>query len=123
MNKVRVFIAGKGYVLQTNEQEKYVVDLAKQVDKGIKELMQSDASLSLPSACILFAMDLMDQKAKSGANSDNLRFQIKDYIDEAAAANQKVEEMMKQLETLENEKKALENELQIYSLKEKLDKK
>lgn len=120
MNKVKVFIAGKSYVLQTDESERYVLDLARKVDKGIKDMMQGDSTMSMPDACILFAMDVLDEKEKSGASSDNLRDKIKEYIDEANRANARADELQKQIEILENDKKALQNELQIYSLKETL---
>lgn len=123
MNKVRVMIAGKDYVFQTVEEEQYVVNLAKKLDKGIRDIMSSNESLSLPSACILMAMDVLDEKAKLSAESDNLRFQIKDYIDEATKANAKVDELTKRIETLERENKELWNEIEIYSLKEKIDNK
>lgn len=121
MNRVRVMIAGKEYVLQTVEEEKYVIDLAKKLDKGIKDIMAGNDSLSLTSACILMAMDVLDEKAKLSAESDNLRFQVKDYIDEATKANQKVDELEKKVQTLESENKELWNEIELYSLKEKLD--
>lgn len=120
MNKVKVFIAGKSYVLQTDEEERYVLNLARQVDKGIKDMMQGDSTMSMPDACILFAMDVLDEKEKSGASSDNLRDKIKDYIDEANRANARVDELQKQIEILENDKKNLQNELQLCSLQKTL---
>lgn len=120
MNKVKVFIAGKSYVLQTDEEERYVLNLARQVDKGIKDMMQGDSTMSMPDACILFAMDVLDEKEKSGASSDNLRDKIKDYIDEANRANARADELQKQIEILENDKKNLQNELQLCSLQKTL---
>lgn len=119
-NRVKVFIAGKNYILQTDEEEKYVIELARKLDKQIKDLTSADFSISMPDACILVAMDILDEKEKSGQSSDHLRYQIKDYIDEATRANAVVEELKKQIIQLENDKKTLQNEVQIYSLKEKL---
>lgn len=122
MNRVKVIIAGKDYVFQTtDEDERYVTALAKKLDRGIREIMINDSTVSLTSACILLAMNILDEKEKLGSDADNLRFQIKDYIDEATHANARVEELAKQVEKLENENKQLWNELELYSLKEKID--
>jgi len=67
MNKVKVFIAGKSYVLQTDEEERYVLNLARQVDKGIKDMMQGDSTMSMPDACILFADETCWTKRRSPA--------------------------------------------------------
>jgi cell division protein ZapA len=121
MNRVRVMIAGKDYVFQTEEEEKYVVGLARQLDRKMKEIMTSDQALSLTSACVLAAMDILDEKEKMGTDTDNLRFQIKDYIDEANRANDRADLLEKKIEALESENKSLKNELELYSLKEAID--
>lgn len=121
MNRVKVMIAGKDYVFQTEEEEKYVIELARQLDRKIKDIMTSDQALSLTSACVLAAMDILDEKEKADVDTDNLRFQIKDYIDEANRASDRADSLEKRLEALENENKSLKNELELYSLKEAID--
>lgn len=121
MSQVRVTIAGKLYALQSTEEERYVIELAKCLDKGIKEIMAQDGALSLTSACILAAMDILDEKTKISKESDSLRFQIKNYIDETIQAEAKVEELERQVAVLEQKNKELVNEINLYSLKETLD--
>lgn len=121
MGQVRVTIAGKVYVLQSNEEDRYVVELAKCLDKGIKEIMAQDATLPFTSACILAAMDILDEKTKIAKESDSLRFQIKNYIDETIRAEAKADELERKLTVLEQKNKELINEINLYSLKETLD--
>ncbi len=121
MNQVKVSIARKDYLLQTTEEERYVVELSRTLDKKIRDIMDSDRTLPLTTACILAGMDILDEKAKALGESDNLRYQIKKYIDEATKAEAKVEELQKKLEKLEQENKDLWNEINLYTLKEKLD--
>ncbi len=125
MNQVKVSIARKDYILQTTEEERYVVELAKILDKKIRDIMGNDRALPLTTACILAGMDILDEKAKALGESDNLRFQIKKYIDEATKAEARAEELQKKLqkkmEKLEQENKDLWNEINLYTLKEKLD--
>jgi cell division protein ZapA (FtsZ GTPase activity inhibitor) len=121
MNQVKVSIARKDYILQTTEEERYVVELAKILDKKIRDIMGNDRALPLTTACILAGMDILDEKAKALGESDNLRFQIKKYIDEATKAEARAEELQKKMEKLEQENKDLWNEINLYTLKEKLD--
>ncbi len=121
MSKVKVMIAGKDYVFQSDEEPKYVTDLARQIDRGIKEVMRMNDMLSLPSACVLLLMDVLDQKVKLSEDKENLLFQIKAYIEENSKLNHKVTELSKRIEVLEGENKELWNEVEIYSLREKID--
>ncbi len=120
MNRVKVYIAGKDYILQTEEEERYVLGLAKKLDKTIKDMLAGDG-MSLTSACVLAALDAFDEKEKQSVDADNLRYQLKQYIDESGKMNQRIYELEREIEKLTNEKADLQSELKLYSLKEKLD--
>ena len=111
----------KEYVLKTPEKEEYVVGLARTIDRTIREIMKADETLSITSACILASLYAFDAKTKMETDDDNLRFQLKDYINDAMQANNKADELEKRVEQLEDEKKDLENQLSLYTLKAKLD--
>lgn len=121
MNKVKVSVLEKDYVLQTSENEAYVKRLAHDIDRGIRQIMEGDESLSITSACILFAFDISDGNNKLKTEGDNLRFQIKEYINEAERSNNRAEELERRNGVLETENTALRNKLELYSLKAKLD--
>lgn len=45
-NKVKVTIAGKNYVLNTDETERYTRMLAGKLDKDLAQVMQSDETIA-----------------------------------------------------------------------------
>lgn len=122
MNRVKIYIAGKSFVLQTAEEPGYVVRLGKQLDQRIRELMQGNNGMSVPDACILIAMDMLDQYEKTGANSDHLRREAQEYINQANEANGQVVELQKQIAKLEAENERLKSDLSLASLQSSLNK-
>lgn len=122
MNRVKIYIAGKSFVLQTAEEPGYAVRLGKQLDQRIRELMQGNNGMSVPDACILIAMDMLDQYEKTGANSDHLRREAQEYINQANEANGQVVELQKQIAKLEAENERLRSDLSLASLQSSLNK-
>lgn len=121
MSKIKVTILGKDYVLQTPEDEKYVIGLSRALDRSIREIMKNDTTLSITSACILSALDAYDMKSKIETEADNLRFQLKDYINDAMRANARADELQKKIEQLERENKDLQTEIELNNLQKKLE--
>lgn len=149
-NKVKVTIAGKNYVLNTDETERYTRMLAGKLDKDLDQVMQSDETIGLTDSVILTALDYLDQYKKASDDADNLRGQLTNYIDESNKLSSKLEAAQKELkkqqqltqqevakaveakdaqikelnELLENTRqkaKELENQIGFMSLKEKLE--
>lgn len=121
MNKIKVSVLEKDYVLQTPESEEYVQRLAKQIDRGIRTIMSADASMSITSACILWAFDATDAHMKLKVEEERVREQIATYEEQAKTAIAAAEAAEKQKVILEAENTALKNKLELYSLKEKLE--
>ena len=82
---------------------------------------QSD-SISVQSAAVLAALSAFDEAQKANESIDNIRTQIKEYVDEACAARAEKEEALKQVEELKLKIKDLENQLNISQMKETIDK-
>ncbi len=149
-NKVKVTIAGKNYVLNTDETERYTRMLAGKLDKDLEQVMQSDDTIGLTDSVILTALDYLDQYKKASDDADNLRGQLTNYIDDSNKLASKLEAAQKELkkqqqatrmevakavegkdsqikelnELLENARqkiKELENQIGFMSLKEKLE--
>jgi cell division protein ZapA len=102
-NKVRLMIAGAPYVLTTTDTEEYVTQLAKELDAGIEDVMQSNPNLSTTRAAVFCALDYLDQVKKSNGNADNMRNQIKDYLADAAKAKLEADEARREVERLKRE--------------------
>jgi cell division protein ZapA len=121
MNKVKVTILAKDYTLQTPEDEKYVIGLAKALDRDVRAIMKNDPTLSITSACILAALDAYDTRSKIETEADNLRFQLKDYINDAVKANARADELQKQVQQMERQIKDLQNDIELNNLQKKLE--
>ena len=108
-NRVQVKIGGATYTIVTDDDPEYVENLAEQVNNEIKSICNSNASLSMTQAAVLVALDQADACKKASASSDNLRVQIKDYLEESARARMEVEVARREVERLNREIADLRN--------------
>ncbi|HOV41707.1 MAG TPA: cell division protein ZapA [Oscillospiraceae bacterium] len=116
-NKVRVTICGKEYALQTDESPSYVIGLAKRLDRQITELVNSGDNISIQAAAIIAALSALDEANKSNESIDNIRTQIKEYVDDAGRARMERDEALKELELLRGKIASLENDIKLMQLK------
>ena len=93
MNRVKVKIYNREYALQTDESLEYTTMLAKKLDSQIVAMMTGAQAASLVDASILVALSALDASIKANDNIDNIRTQIKDYVDDAGQARLKVEQL------------------------------
>lgn len=102
-NRVQVKIGGASYTIVTEDDTEYVENLAEAVDNEIRSICNSNPSLSITQAAVLVALDQADACKKASASSDNLRVQIKDYLEESARARMEVEVARREVERLNRE--------------------
>ena len=108
-NRVQVKIGGATYTIVTDDDPEYVENLAEQVNNEIKSICNSNPSLSMTQAAVLVALDQADACRKASAGADNLRVQIKDYLEESARARMEVEVARREVERLNREIADLRN--------------
>lgn len=118
-NKVKVTICGKEYALQTDEVPSYVIGLAKKLDNQINTMLESADNISVTAASVLVALSALDDAHKANENLDNIRTQIKDYVDEANRARLDRDDAQKEIELLKTKITGLENEIRMKKLTEK----
>ncbi|MFI3249662.1 MAG: cell division protein ZapA [Eubacteriales bacterium] len=82
--KLNVKIAGRDYNLVATENEDYIESLAKQVDDEMNEIL-TKAGFSFQDAAVLTAINLADKYQKEKVTAENLRHQVKETYEEAAA--------------------------------------
>ncbi len=121
MNKVKVTICGKDYSLKTEETASYFIGLAKKVDNTINQMTAQCDTLSVQSAAVLAALSAFDDAQKANESIDNIRTQIKEYVDEACRARAERDEAVKNEEALKARITELENELRIEQMKNTID--
>ena len=113
MNRVKIKIYNKEYSLQTEETPEYTQALAKKLDLQLAQMLNSGSGMSLFDACIIISLSAMDDAQKANSNLDNLRTQIKDYVDEASNARNKCAEYEKEIAELKIKNDELEQLLEL----------
>ena len=98
--QVRVTICGTGYTLSTDDAEEYVLGVADRVEKA---MMNENDRISTLMAAVLTALNNADDAAKATVSADNLRAQIKDFIEENAKLRQEADSANRECERLRRE--------------------
>src|SRR5699024_12417716 len=80
-SKVRLNICGSSYVVNTSESEDYMQNLADRLNLDMNELMASSNSVSITTAAVMTALNYRDELEKASGSADNMRRQIKDYLE------------------------------------------
>ena len=101
--KVKLVVGGAEYTLITDDDVKYVQELGKEVDNALEKIMKENKRISTTQAAILLALNYADLYKKASAGADNLRSQIKDYLDDAASAKGKADLARHETEKLKKE--------------------
>ena len=65
MNKVKITICGIDYVIAGNEDEEYVLNLARKLDAELKKMMAQNPRISVMTAAVLAALDHLDESVKA----------------------------------------------------------
>ena len=112
-NKVNLKICGSSYTIVTEDDPEYVENLGELIDKEMKLVSQNAPSLSMTQCAVLVALDQADACKKSTALSDNLRAQIKDYLEDASRARMEVDVARREIERLNREISNLREKLAI----------
>ena len=102
-NKVRLNICGVEYNITTEDDPKYVISLGDELDSSIAKTLRENNRLSVTQAAILAALDYADQWHKAEICADNLRSQIKEYLEESARSKMDAEIARREVERLTRE--------------------
>ena len=83
MNKHTVFVAGKRFILLSEDKEEYVQKLASEVSKTINEIAETNPKMESRSCAILCALDYADDKYKEIQRNKSLNQKAKAVIENA----------------------------------------
>lgn len=111
LNRVKVIICGKEYMLQTEEPASYVYGLAKMLEKKINDVTSGGSSISPYSASIMVALSTLDDLSKAQATAESVRNQAKQYVDEAGKSRIERDAALKEVDMLKMQIDKLEKEL------------
>ena len=111
INKVKVTICGKEYNLQTDETPEYLTSLAMRVDKEINDLVKAKPNFGVQNAAVFVALTSLDEAQKAADSIENVRTQIKAYVEETAKARKEKEKLADKNKALEEKIAAMEKEI------------
>ena len=87
-NRVTMTICGQDYTLVADESAAYMQKVGALVDQKMTELMES-AHVSRYDAAVLAAINLADELYKQQEGGENLRRQLKEYLEDYATEETK----------------------------------
>ena len=103
-NHVTVEIAGQEYTLVAAEEAGYVEKVAGHVDAKVREVL-SGAKVSMVDGAVLAALNIADEYFKEQEAAENLRRQLKEYLEEATKTKMELSEAKREIFKLENQLK------------------
>ncbi|MCQ2433691.1 MAG: cell division protein ZapA [Oscillospiraceae bacterium] len=121
LNRLKVVLCGKEYVLQTEDAPSYVYQLAKTLEKRISDITESNKRVSVHSAVMMVALSTMDELTKANNNIEVIRSQVKEYVDEAGKVRLERDAVMREVDVLRAKVEQLENQLKLRDLKVSFD--
>lgn len=95
-NRITMNICGQDYTLVAEESAAYMEKVGNVVSAKMTELMAT-AHVSRNDAAVLAAINLADELFKAQDGTENLRRQVKTYLDEASAAKNEVSDLKRQI--------------------------
>lgn len=95
-NKVTMTICGQEYTLVADESAAYMEQVGTLVNQWMRQT-QETLRVSRADAAVLAAVNLADELLKNQAAAENLRRQVKNYLDEATQAKNEASELRRQL--------------------------
>ena len=95
-NRVVISICGEEYTFIADESAAYMQKVGSYVSEKMEEVLGS-AKVGRTDAAILTAANIADELFKAQTASEQLRSQIKGYLDEAGRAQSEVSELKREV--------------------------
>lgn len=114
-NKVKVTIAGIDYALSTEESPEYTTVLATEIDERLKEIRAANPFISTNQAAVLIALQYANTSKKAEQSADNLRAQIKDYLEDASQAKSERDFYKREIDRMKAEQKAKSAQINLFA--------
>lgn len=101
-NRVVINICGEDYTLVADEAASYMEKVGAYVDEKLTEVLNS-AKVGRTDAAVLTALNIADELFKAQAGAEQLRAQIKGYLDQAGKAQAEVSELKREVFRLQQQ--------------------
>lgn len=117
--KVRIVICSTEYTVITEDTPEYLQSLAAELDRTLRSLVEGGRRISMTQASVLLALQYLDESKKSEMTTDNIRSQLKEYLQDATKARIEADNAKRENERLRTEIEVLRARLEERSNKEK----
>lgn len=102
-NRITVNVAGQEYTLVAAEDDSYIRRVAAHVDAQVRQVMDG-GKISIADSAMLAALNIADQYFKEVEAAENLRRQLKEYLDDSARVKLELSEAKREIFRLQNKK-------------------
>ena len=102
-NKVKVTIAGNQFTVISEENESYTQGIADELNESINEIKGANKSVSTTAAVILTALNYCDMIRQNKSDSETLRKQLEEYLENAAKDRETITELRTENEKLKKD--------------------
>ncbi len=102
-NRITVSICGTDYTFMAEESPAYMEKVAALVDAKMSEIM-ANGKINRVDAAVLAAANIADELMKEQTASENLRSQLKGYLDEANKAKAEASDLRREIFKLQQKK-------------------
>ena len=101
-NRITVTIGNQNYTLVATEDGEYIQQLSAQVNTEINQVI-AEGHLAYSDAIVLASMNLADKYCKERDAADNLRTQLKEYLDESSRLKTELSDAKREIFRLQKE--------------------
>ena len=108
-NRITISICGADYTFTAEENPAYMQRVAAVVDTKMSAFLES-GRINRVDAAVLAAVNIADELLKEQASTENLRSQLKDYLDTANKANSEASDLRREIFKLSQKLDKLEKE-------------
>ena len=102
-HRVTVTICGNDYTFVAEEDSSYVEKIGAYVDQKMSEVLET-TKVGNTDAAVLTAANITDELFKAQEIAENLRSQLKEYLDEASKCKNEISELKREIFKLQNQK-------------------
>ena len=102
-NKIKLNICGVSCALVSEDSEEYMLSVGREVEDAIEAVTRQNERASLTLAAMIAALNFCDSSHKALASADNLRSQIKDYLEDSSRARLEADEARREIEKMKKE--------------------
>ena len=102
-NRVVVTICGEDYTFVAEESTSYMQKVGDYVGDKMTDIL-NNSKVGRTDAAVLTAANIADELFKAQEIAENLRVQLKEYLDEASRSKNEISELKREIFKLQNQR-------------------